>query len=205
MVFMNTVKKKEDFSVPGFMPPPPSESLPTDQIIQFRQQGYSDRQIVQYLQGKGFETDRIADAMNQVDQAMKGPVPPQQQPAQQAPPQAPQENFAPSSDVERIEEIAEAIIEEKWKDVLKNIDKVTAWKSQIDSKVASMERDVNNLKASFDKLHTAILGKIGEYDQNIVDLGAEIKAMERVFQKLLPTFTENVSELSRITSKLKKK
>ncbi len=44
----------------------------------------------------------------------------------------------------------------------------------------------------------------GEYDQNILNVGTEIKVMEKVFQKVLPTLTENVNELSRITKGMKK-
>jgi len=60
------------------------------------------------------------------------------------------------------------------------------------------------MQQSFDKLHQAIIGKIAEYDKNILNVGTEIKAMEKVFQKVLPTFTENVNELSRVTRGLRK-
>lgn len=33
----------------------------------------------------------------------------------------------------------------------------------------------------------------------------EIKAMEKVFQKVLPTFTDNINELTKVTKELKKK
>ena len=54
------------------------------------------------------------------------------------------------------------------------------------------------------ELQQALVGKIGEYDQNILNVGMEIKAMEKVFQKVLPQFTENVNELSRVTQSIKK-
>jgi hypothetical protein len=47
-----------------------------------------------------------------------------------------------------------------------------------------------------------VLGKVGEYDKNLVNIGVEIKAMERVFQKVLPNFTENVHTLDRVTRDL---
>ena len=49
-----------------------------------------------------------------------------------------------------------------------------------------------------DSLTKSIMGKIQSYDQNIVDVGTEIKAMEKVFQKVLPTLTENVNKLDRM-------
>jgi len=44
------------------------------------------------------------------------------------------------------------------------------------------------------------IGKISEYDKNITDVGVEIKAMEKVFQKVLPTFTENVNKIDRLAN-----
>ena len=64
---------------------------------------------------------------------------------------------------------------------------------------------MNDIRADFETLHKGILGKVGEYDQNLTNLGAEIKAMEKVFSKILPTFTENVNELSRLAKDLKMK
>jgi hypothetical protein len=102
-----------------------------------------------------------------------------------------------------IEEIAEAIIDEKWAELLKNISQITEWKEKTESNINKLEQELHDLKDSFDKLHKAIIGKIGEYDQNILNVGTEIKAMEKVFQKVLPAFTENVNELSRITKNAK--
>ena len=62
---------------------------------------------------------------------------------------------------------------------------------------------MSDVKADLETLHKAIVSKIGEYDKNLLDVGTEIKAMEKVFQKVLPTLTENVSELSRITRQVK--
>lgn len=101
-----------------------------------------------------------------------------------------------------IEEIAEAIIDEKWEEMTKNFNKINEWKEKTDGTISRMQQQMEDLAGSFDKLHKAIIGKIGEYDQNILNVGTEIKAMERVFQKILPTFTDNVNELGRITKQI---
>jgi CRISPR/Cas system-associated endonuclease Cas1 len=115
----------------------------------------------------------------------------------------PQQQRAVMDEKAHIEEIAEAIIDEKWEDLLKNINQITDWKEKTESNISKLEQELKDLKDSFDKLHKAIIGKIGEYDQNILNVGTEIKAMEKVFQKVLPAFTENVNELSRITKTAK--
>jgi transcription termination factor NusB len=106
---------------------------------------------------------------------------------------------------EQIEEIAEAIIDEKWNDLLKNINKISEWNHKTETRLTKIETEIKNLKENFDSLHKGILGKITEYDQNLVNVGTEIKAMEKVFQKILPTFTDNVNKLSRITQGVKPK
>lgn len=219
-------------------PYPPSSGLPVDQVLNLRQQGLSNNQIVQTLQRDGYDSGQIFDAMNQADMqgGAGGPIQfgqtaQQSQPQQQdyaynqgmgqessfnqmPPPDAysqdalpPTEGMPPlpgqNPEVARIEEIAEAIIDEKWEELIKSINKILEWKDSTEAKMSKLEQQFADLKESFNNLHTAVVGKIGEYDRNILNVGTEIKAMEKVFQKILPAFTENVSELSRLTRNIK--
>ncbi|MFH1589518.1 MAG: hypothetical protein ABIB43_03045 [archaeon] len=104
-----------------------------------------------------------------------------------------------------VEEMIETIIEEKWKDLSKDIGKIIDWKNQTEAQINSLTHEFSTLKDEFNKLHQAVIGKIGEYDKNILNVGAEIKAMEKVFSKVLPVFTEKVNDLSRITDNMNKK
>ena len=87
--------------------------------------------------------------------------------------------------------------------ISKNIQKVIDWKDKTDQRISKVEQNIEDLRSSYDKLHQALIGKISEYDKNIINVGTEIKAMEKVFQKVLPTFTETVNELARVTKHLK--
>ncbi|MCK5140379.1 MAG: hypothetical protein KAK00_00840 [Nanoarchaeota archaeon] len=109
-------------------------------------------------------------------------------------PLAPQDNIR-----EKVEEVAEAIIDEKWNELMKDINKIVEWKERTDTEIKKIEQEIIHLKERFESLHKGILGKITEYDQNLTNVGSEIKAMEKVFQNILPTFTENVNKLERIT------
>jgi hypothetical protein len=62
---------------------------------------------------------------------------------------------------------------------------------------------MSDMKMDLDGLHKAIVARIGEYDKTLMDVGTEIKAMEKVFQKVLPELTGNIQELSRITKNVK--
>jgi len=192
----------------------------SDQVIAMRQQGYPDEQIIQMLQSQGYKSSEIYDALSQGDIASgapvgpsfsepspSGPMPPpgpyayeqqQEQPMQQEPAQQ-------TEDREKVEQIAEAIIDEKWKEIAKDMGRMMELNRKTELRLVKIEADIKNLKENFDSLHKGVLGKITEYDQNLVNVGTEIKAMEKVFQKILPTFTENVSKLSRLTEGIGKK
>lgn len=207
MVFGLGKKKmpeQEDFS--SELPPPPGLGPPTNLVISMREQGFTNNQIVQALQRDGYSSDQIFDAMNQADIKSSGqPFQPASSPpsfAQQAPP-AMGSQQAP--DKELIEELTETIIEEKWSDIKENISRMIEWKSKTEAKVEALEKKMDQLQKSFDELHVAIVGKIGEYDRHVTEIGTDIKAMEEVFQKILPSFTQNVNELSRIVKNTKKK
>jgi len=47
-------------------------TVPTDAVLQMRQQGYSNDQVIQSLQQQGFSSAQIFDAMSQAD--IKGEV-----------------------------------------------------------------------------------------------------------------------------------
>ncbi len=134
---------------------------------------------------------------------MDNQLPPPAMPSQALPGNAPLPMGAPSEASVSNEELIEAIIDEKWNELVKDISKIIDWKVAAEGRLSAMEQEVKDLKDSFDKLHQAVVGKVGEYDQHILDVGAELKAMEKVFAKVLPVFTENVSELTRITGDLK--
>ena len=65
--------------------PSPTQTNPTEQVTQLRQQGLNDNQIIQALQKDGFASAQIFDAMSQADiQSGAGGTP-----APMAPGQAP--------------------------------------------------------------------------------------------------------------------
>ena len=170
----------------------------------------SNYQIVQTLQQQGYSSQQVYDAINQasvksgVTQSPEGapPAPPGGPP----PPPYPGPSSAPPAEAAAgIEETVESIVEEKWKEVSDALGKLNEWRESTDTKINKIQQSMNDLKSDMDNLHKAIVAKIGEYDQNILNVGTEIKAMEKVFSKVLPAFTENVNELARVTKGLKGK
>lgn len=204
------------------------QGLTNNQIVQtLQQQGFRSNQIFDAMnaasmspagpvpgmgpaqqQMQGTQSSQMQQQMNQTMQNM------QQMPGQgkvggefQMPPpmsSQPQDSNidATSADTEKIEEIVEAIVEEKWTELIKNVNKIIEWKEKTESRLVKMETEFDNLKHGFDNLHQGVLGKIGDYEHGLQEIGTDIKALEKVFQKILPTLTENVNELSRITRNL---
>lgn len=198
--------KEEDVPIKPSLEPP--SDIPVDKVIAMRQQGISNSQIVQTLQKDGYRSDQVFDAMNQAD--IKGSVGPVQptpfEPSQIENPMPPLQQPQSQTDTkERIEELAEVIIDEKWNELVKDINKMIEWKEKIESKTDAMEQKITDLANNLDSLNKSILQRVNQYDKNITNVGTDLKAMEQVFSKILPKFTENVNELSRITQSAKKK
>jgi hypothetical protein len=105
----------------------------------------------------------------------------------------------------QVEEIAEAIIEEKWTELARGVSKIVEWKDRTEAKMNELDQRLTKVQEDFGNLHTGVLGKLNEYDRNISSVGTDIKAMQKVFQQMLPAFTENVNELNRITKNMKGK
>src|SRR3989338_5892836 len=103
----------------------------------------------------------------------------------------------------RVEEISEAIIEEKWQDLMKDYNKLVDWKCGVEQRMAALEQRFTDMKTAFDNLQKSVVDKVSDYDKSVKDVGSEMKALEQVFQKIIPTLTENVNELSRITKGMK--
>jgi hypothetical protein len=194
--------------------------LPVDQVRAMRSRGFDNNQIVQALQRNGYSSTQIFDALNQADlvsgAGMPGEPPSFMSAQAPLPPSMDGQDTGQGYDEgggvgvagvtnEEIEELVESIIDEKWNELAKDINKIVEWKNDVDMRIAKIEQRIDSIKDDFDKLHQAIIGKVGDYDRNILEVGAEIKAMEKVFSKVLPIFTENVNELNRITQVMKRK
>ncbi|MCX6707163.1 MAG: hypothetical protein NT001_03405 [Candidatus Woesearchaeota archaeon] len=190
--------------------------VPTEKVIMLKDQGLSVNQIYEALQSQAALKEGVLRRGEKMEEYPRAPpmgppnqrqesrdMYPQDMPPRQMPMDMPQMQTSSGVSEEKIHEIAEAIIEEKWTELIDNVNRIIDWKDNTESKINKLQQQVEDLNHSFDKLHEGVLGKISEYDRGIIDISVEIKALEKVFQKILPGFMENVNELSRITAKMK--
>ena len=185
------------------------------EVLNLRQEGLSDNLINEELARKGANPQQIQDAINQADmppppggggmpmmeeQNFPGPGPTanQEMPSRRA--SAPMDGNI----YERIEEITEGMIDEKWDELIGEVKKIIDWKDKIETKQTQMINDLEKLKEDFKTLHHGVLGKLEDYDHRMQDVGTELKAVGKVFKDVIPEFVENVKELRDIKDSLKR-
>lgn len=190
------IKRPPTPAMPNIPPPTTAfpSGVPTDKVVELREQGLSDDEIVSELQIQGYSMPQIESGLSQSKMSgfVKGPTAISGQEQQRLS----EKDF---------EKLAESIVEEKWKAVEEKLEKEREWKERNEVRMATLEKSHTDLKEALESLNRAIVGKISEYDRSILSVGTEMKAMEKVFKQILPTLTDNVTELSRVTKELKKK
>ncbi len=204
------LKKQHDLDLPPAPDQYPQQfQSPTlfQSVQDFKQQGMSDSDIIEHLQSQGFQPSEIYDALSQsvAAQGSEPFMPPQQQPQMQHNDmQNMQMNYPEHKQNDsNVEETVEAIVAEKLHEFQSALADVSRQREKSDSRMDRLEQSFADLKSDVESLHKALVGKIGDYDRSLLDVGTEIKAMEKVFQKVLPELTSNVQELSRINKKKK--
>jgi len=182
----------------------------TDEIMDLRGQGLTDNLILAELTQRGYPQQQVQMALSSVAPAEEAYVPapayPQSYPQQQTSPVATQSSDAQQGNIyERIEEITESIIDQKWDELIVEVKKILEWKERIEQKQMQLQNDVAKIKEDFTLLHQGVLGKLEDYDTRMQDVGTELNAVGKVFKDVIPQFVENVKELSAITGKVKGK
>ena len=102
---------------------------------------------------------------------------------------------------EDIEKIAESIIDEKWEKVKGELDDLKTWKVDLDAQVKGFKSQLDTLGKRVDDAQNAMLGKVEEYNKSLGGVNVEIQAMGKVFEKIIPQFTENVNKLSELVDR----
>ncbi len=113
-------------------------------------------------------------------------------------------NVQPALDAERVHEIVEAIVNEKWNEVVGSLGNLAVWKEKVTNDTVAIKQELVRVEERFRDLQNAVLGRVKEYDEGIRSVHTEMKALEKVFEKILEPLTSNIKELTRITQELKR-
>src|SRR3989344_3741455 len=181
---------------------------PLSEVMELRNQGLTDSLIMEEMTKKGYPPRDIRQALARVEMNSDLPTAPEQGPPSSYPGSNPQSNNRPEADsniYERIEEITENIIDEKWDELIAEVKKIITWKEKIEDRQVKINSDIEKLKEDFNVLHQGVLGKLEDYDARMRDVGTELKAVGRVFKDVVPEFVDNVKELSSVTKRMKER
>jgi hypothetical protein len=193
-----------------------------------QQQGSSKPQIYDSLRREGYTNVQIDDAINQkeltmqdLDEGLDDAPEPGLKPSMLNEPSKSEpsmiENYggfsgtnfqgeiSSSRNLDDVEALIESIIEEKWRTTIERFGNLDVWREKVRTDVGTIKKELIRLEHMFENIEKAILGKITQYDRNIVNIGNEIKVLEQVFQKIINPLTTNIKELGRITKELKEK
>lgn len=118
-------------------------------------------------------------------------------------------SFAPAREpktgmkVEEMERILEEIVDERWKDVTAKFNELESSRVKGDTKLEELSKRVSELSGRIDEITSVVMGKVDEYKKTMDDVDIEIKALEKVMQKLVPSMAEQVKELKDVVVGLK--
>ena len=107
-------------------------------------------------------------------------------------------------DSERMQEIVEAIVKEKWDELTSSVGNLATWKEKMTNDVISVKQEVIRINERFENLQNAILGRVREYDEGMRGVHTEMKALEKVFEKIVEPLSTNIKELGRLVQDMKK-
>src|SRR3989338_10085702 len=133
------------------------KASPVSEVTQLRQQGLTDDIVVDELSQRGYTQQQISEAIAQADAGQGSGYgmssPPEQmsnmQPEMSMPSAQPAYQEDVSNIYERIEEITESMIDERWDDLIGEVKKIVDWKNKVEEKQMKLMHDVEKLQDDF--------------------------------------------------------
>ena len=114
------------------------------------------------------------------------------------------QQYQPQLSSDTIQELVESVVDEKWQNIIEKFGDLGIWKERTNRDLLSLKQELLRTQDRFTQLQKAVLGKVSEYNDNISNINSEMKALEKVFEKIIDPLTTNIKELQRITDRLKK-
>ncbi len=109
------------------------------------------------------------------------------------------------TEIERTQQLAESIIKEKWNDFNEKVGNFELWKEKVDTNIISLKQELIRTQQRFENLEKAVLNKVSDYNKTMESVNTEMKALEKVFEKIIDPLTSSIKELKKVSEELKKK
>lgn len=99
----------------------------------------------------------------------------------------PQQNYEYSQGLssDTIMEISEQIVSEKLSDVRKKLEKMSNFKTELETKTEAIEDRLKRIEKIIDTLQASVLRKVGDYVTNVEDIKTELIETQKTFAKVL--------------------
>ena len=180
-----------------------------DEVMQMRNQGRTDGEIIQILKEKNVSPKEINDVFNQakIKSAVNNEyTPPQTQdiytpqayeaPEEQgyAPQDSQQNQYQPEAyenypaggiDTDTMIEIAEQVFQDKIKLIQKQVENTRELKNILQSNIENLSERLKRIESVIDKLQIQILEKVGSYGEDLRAMRKEIGMMQDSFGKTI--------------------
>ncbi len=196
------------------------KTTPVKEVIDLRNSGMNNDQIINQLRAEGYEFQQIKDALSQAElkaaannnntfdvdipQTPSSPTQNMEAPSFETPSFSPAPGMeVKDRSVEEIERILEQIIEEKWGEVEEKLKTMEEWKNKIEKEMEKINTRIDDFKSRIDSIESTLTAKVDEYSKNMQEVSVEMQALDKVMSKLIPTLTDNIKELKELTEKKK--
>lgn len=167
-----------------------------EEIISLQEQGYTDEEIISWLQERGLTPNEIEQALNQskIKTAVTGEEEQEQQYDQQDTDQGYQQEYQQQYQeyppAETISEIVDQLLAEKLKRINESISILIDFKISIETKITDVNSRLKKVEDQLDSIRDSVIGKIGNYGRQIETVNREIEAMQDSFGKMVNPLTE---------------
>lgn len=154
-----------------------------DRVLGLQSKGLSNDQIVETLQHENHNSSEISEAIHQAE-LKKGVTGVALE--KESAPAVPMAFGKTSSRTDRIHEIAEEIIDEKWDELVQNVNKIIDWKDRIDEFLEAMKAKIENLERDMAETKESVKEKLEQFHNMILDQGSDAKVAMKVLKEAMP-------------------
>ncbi len=99
--------------------------------------------------------------------------------------QQPNYEYSQGLSSDTIMEISEQIVSEKLSDVRKKLEKMSNFKTELETKTEAIEDRLKRIEKIIDTLQASVLRKVGDYVTNVEDIKTELIETQKTFAKVL--------------------
>ena len=198
------------------------EGLSDDDIIKALKPSYSNKDLNDAMnQSKqDIPEDNVLEEINKIHSGPDLPSPETEEESEELLEEAPlpedsgeeiqtQQQEYPSYGVQssmsndQMQQVIEAVVEEKWEDLISKVGDLNLWKESVNNDLEAVKQEILRTQERLSNLQNIMVGKVGDYSKNINDISTEMKALEQVMQRILQPLVMNIKDLNKVTQELK--